>query len=499
MNLPTLSLAALFLAGCLSAVHAEEPIDLGARLELFVDSHLIDRLSGGARRQLHHPVAREVAIVMDQPWEGNAVNYVTAFQDGPRYRLYYRGADVKYNKTGYRESHPDLYCYAESTDGIHWTKPTLGLFAFQGSKENNIVWDGHGIGNHNFTPFKDRNPNAAAGAQYKALGVGGSGADRGLYAFKSADAIHWTLLADKPVITKGAFDSQNLAFWDSVRHEYREYHRDFRDGRDIRTCTSKDFLHWTDPVFLDYSPNRVSQLYTNQIIPYYRNPHLFLGFPTRYVDRGWTKSAEALPRYAYRRIRGAKSPREGTAVTDTMLITSRDGRRFDVWPESFIRPGLRTTDSWFYGDVYQNWGLVETKSSLPDGPPELSVYVTESTMQERTAYLRRYTLRVDGFVAVTAPLAGGELVTKPFRFRGRRLLLNYSTSAAGSLRIEVQDASGTPIPGFELDTAPDIYGDAIAQVAPWKEGSALAPLAGQTIRLRIVLRDADLYSLRFAD
>ena len=217
-----------------------------------------------------------------------------------------------------------MNCYAESRDGIHWTKPVLGLFEFGGSKQNNIVWDG--IGTHNFTPFKDANPSASAQAKYKALGYGEAKAGKGLFAFQSEDAIHWTLISETPVITKGAFDSQNLAFWDVVRGEYREYHRDFREGRDIRTGTSKDFLHWTEPEFLDYTPGRISELYTNQVIPYFRAPHLFLGFPTRYVDRGWTRSAEQLPRPEYRRLRGAKSRREGTAVTDTMFMTSRDGK-----------------------------------------------------------------------------------------------------------------------------------------------------------------------------
>ena len=276
------------------------------------------------------------------------------------------------------------------------------------------------------------NPSASAKAKYKALGYGEAKAGKGLFAFQSEDAIHWTLISETPVITKGAFDSQNLAFWDIVRGEYREYHRDFREGRDIRTGTSKDFLHWTEPEFLDYTPGRISELYTNQIIPYFRAPHLFLGFPTRYVDRGWTRSAEQLPRPEYRRLRGAKSRREGTAVTDTMFMTSRDGKTFHVWPESFIRPGLRNTDSWFYGDIYQNWGLLKTRPAIADAPDELSVYVTENTMQERQAYLRRYSLRLDGFVSANAPLSGGELVTRPLRFAGRRLLLNYSTSGAGA-------------------------------------------------------------------
>jgi hypothetical protein len=487
----------VMLGALTTATQAGEPIDFGSRLQLMADTSLIDQLSGGARQDLHRPTPQEVVLVMDRPWEGNAVNYVTAFQDGGIDRMYYRGADVRYSKGGSIETHREVTCYAESQDGIHWTKPQLGLFEFNGLKENNIVWDG--LGTHNFTPFKDANPAATPEASYKALGYGKTTAGRGLFAFKSKDAIQWSLMTDKPVITKGAFDSQNLAFWDRVRGEYREYHRDFRAGRDIRTSTSTDFVHWTEPVFLEYSPGRVSELYTNQIIAYPRAPHLFLGFPTRYTDRGWTKAVEALPRYEYRRIRGAKSPREGTAVTDTMFMTSRDGARFRIWPESFLRPGLRTTDSWFYGDMYQNWGLIETRSAITDAPRELSVYVTESTMQDRPAYLRRYTLRLDGFVSVTAPLGGGEVVTKPFRFRGRRLLLNYSTSAAGSVRVEFQDATGRPIAGFTLAEAPEIYGDAVEQPAPWKDGADLATLAGKPVRLRFVLNDADLFAFRFAE
>ena len=125
------------------------------------------------------------------------------------------------------------------------------------------------------------------------------------------------------------------------------------------------------------------------------------------------------------------------------------------------------------------------------------MYVTENTMQERTAYLRRHTLRIDGFVSVTAPLGGGELITKPLRFAGNRLMLNYSASAAGSIQVEIQDAAGQPIPGFTLADAPEIYGDSLAQAAPWKEGSKLDSLASQAVRLRFVLKDADLFSFQF--
>jgi hypothetical protein len=473
-----------------------EPVHVGSRLELLVDDSLIERRTGKADLRLHAPTPREVGLVTDRPWEGNATNYVTVFRDGSLYRMYYRGADGRYTADGYRDAHRDVSCYAESNDGVRWTRPDLGLFEWGGSKKNNIVWDG--VGSHNFTPFRDANPACRPEARYKALGSHGGG-KHGLYAFGSADAIHWSLLSKEPVLTRGAFDSQNLAFWDPVRGEYREYHRDFRDGRDIRTATSKDFLTWTEPAFLEYPAGRQGELYTNQVLPYYRAPHLFLGFPTRYIDRGWTESAAALPRPDYRRLRGARSPREATALTEALFMTSRDGKTFHVCPEAFLRPGLRTTDNWFYGDNYQNWGLVETKSSLADAPDEISVYVTERTMQDRPAVLRRHTLRVDGFVSAHAPMSGGEVITRPLVFQGKHLTLNVATSAAGSVRVEIQTAEGKPIDGFALTDGAEIYGDALSRPVAWKRGGDLGKLAGTPVRLRFALKDADLYAFRFQD
>ncbi|MBN1422575.1 MAG: hypothetical protein JXP34_27605, partial [Planctomycetes bacterium] len=299
---------------------------------------------------------------------------------------------------------------------------------------------------------------------------------------------------------------------DAMRGEYREYHRDFREGRDIRTSTSKDFVSWTEPAFLEYEPvggdvtdlpgakypdGRVSQLYTNQIAPYYRAPHIFLGFPTRYIDRGWTESAKALPRPEYRRLRGAKSPREGTAVTDGMLMASRDGLRFRIWPESFLRPGLRLRDGWFYGDNYQSWGLVETRGPFEDSPPEISFFVSERAAQEGGTVFRRHSIRIDGFGSIRAPLAGGEVVTEPLVFVGKGLAVNVSTSAAGGVRVEVQDSDGEPIPGFALADCHEIYGDDLDRTVVWRGGSDVGGLSGRPVRLRFALRDADVFAFRF--
>jgi len=291
---------------------AAEPIEMGSRRELFVDGLLIDKLSGGAQQRLHHPVPRDVAIVHDAPWEGSGSGYHTVMKDGDLIRLYHRGSHLIVTQGKLNGgSHPQYYCYAESKDGIHWTKPELGIVDFRGSKKNNIILAGRGT--HNFAPFKDTNPDCPPEARYKA--VGGTMAEGGLFAFQSADAIHWKLMSDKPIITKGAFDSQNLAFWDATIGKYRCYFRVFTKGvttekewkpvglRAIRTTTSDDFLHWHDAVDLTYVDSPPEELYTNQVAPYYRAPHILIGMPTRYLDRGWSESMKALPDKEKRELR----------------------------------------------------------------------------------------------------------------------------------------------------------------------------------------------------
>ena len=150
---------------------AAEPIQLGkygTQRELFVDNHLIDKLTGDAKQHLHRPEPKEVILTTDKPWEGNTCAYYTIFRDGNLFRMYYRGShwDTKAKKA----THSEVTCYAESKDGIHWTKPDLGLFEFNGSKKNNIVFDG--IGTHCFVAFKDGNPKCPPEARYKGIARG---------------------------------------------------------------------------------------------------------------------------------------------------------------------------------------------------------------------------------------------------------------------------------------------------------------------------------------
>jgi hypothetical protein len=128
----------------------------------------------------------------------------------------------------------------------------------------------------------------------------------------------------------------------------------------------------------------------------------------------------------------------------------------------------------------------------------LSLYASESYWTGISNTTRRYALRLDGFVSVNAPMKGGELVTKPLTFQGGKLLINFATSAAGSVRVELQDATGKPHAGFALDDCPPIFGDTIERPVAWKSGGDVAALAGKPVRLRFELKDADLYAIRFA-
>ena len=499
----------LFTAGVCStlpvlsaALSAAEPIQIGVRRELMVDQHLIDTMDG-VRLVLHHPTAQEIALVHDKPWEGSASLYHSVFQDGDRYRMYYYGGQLTVTKDKLNQPYALVTCYAESRDGIHWIKPELGLVDFAGSKRNNILLGTGVIGKVNadaghIAMFKDENPRCSPDARYKAI-VRSAG-PKGLLPFKSPDGLRWSPMSTGPVITRGAFDSQNLALWDSVRNEYRAYFRYFKAGRrDILTATSSDFLEWTEPVPLVYPGAPEEHLYTNQIKPYYRAPHIYIGFPTRYVDRGWSKSMESLPELPHRRLRSTVSPRYGTAVTEGLLMTSRDGVTFHRWAEAFLRPGPQRPHSWAYGNQYIAWHVVETASRLEGAPRELSLYASDSYWTGKSSRLRRYTLRLDGFVSVRAPYTGGGFVTKPIVFSGAELQLNCATSAAGGIRVEIQDADGQPIAGHALGDCPVIFGDAIDRTVTWGNGSDLKALIGRPVRLRFQLQDADLYAFQFVE
>ena len=147
--------------------------------------------------------------------------------------------------------------------------------------------------------------------------------------------------------------------------------------------------------------------------------------------------------------------------------------------------------NWVQRNNYPSRGMLET------APGELSIYWLQHYHQIGPSQLRRGTLRTDGFVSVNAGYWGGELLTKPLVFEGTELTVNYSTSAFGNVQVEIQDENGRAIEGYRLEQFPVLYGDEIDRVVSWEGRPDVSRLAGKPVRLRFILKDADLYSIRF--
>jgi hypothetical protein len=174
-------------------------------------------------------------------------------------------------------------------------------------------------------------------------------------------------------------------------------------------------------------------------------------------------------------------------------MTSRDGLHFHRWSQALI-PEDAPKDRKGNRSNYMTNGLVR----LPSDDREYSVYATEAYYTGPDSRVRRFTFRVDGFVSASAGDQSGRLLTRPLIFAGNQLELNFDSSAAGSLRVEIQDAVGQPIDGFELQSCASIAGDSIQHVVAWKGDADVSMLAGRPVRLLFELRDTNLYSFRFS-
>jgi hypothetical protein len=430
----------------------ERATNIDNRLELFVDRLLISRMKG-AELRLHEP------RLLPLPLSPLPVAYSTVIKDGDRYMAWYRDYRPDYTGTYEDGGAGEITCYGESGDGHEWAFPDCGVTHDPSARGKNVVF-AEAPFCHNFSPLLDTRPALDPAERFKALAGTHPG---GLYAFSSPDGIRWRHMREKPVVTMDefGFDSQNVSFWSPVERHYVCYFRTWetRHGwlRTISRMTSDDFIHWSAPVPME--PNLPGEhLYTSNTHPYFRAPHIYVALPTRFMpDRGES--------------------------TDVLFMASRAGSTSyeRLFTQSFIRPGLDP----------ERWGNRSNYAALnvvPTGPAEISIYHKSG---------HRYVLRTDGFVSVRAGAKTGELVTKPLVFAGNALLVNVSTSAAGSLRVELQDAGGAPVPGFALKDCLHVAGDEIERSIAWAAGSDVGFVAGKPVRLRFVMSECDLYSFRF--
>ena len=471
------------MAFAFSVLSEGDVCQVGDTRQLFVDTWLIDSMQGGVDLKMHSPVdAGDVFAFGAAPWESSYAGYGTVIYDEGLYRLYYRS---------YHGLTNGAYSYAESSNGINWTRPVLNLHEFDGSLENNIIIKGDG--GHSFSPFLDINPAALPAERFKALGLRRTedGSAWLVMAFDSPDGINWNLMQDEPVMTGEAYDSQNVAFWSEREGCYVAYYRTKSGGhtglREVSRATSSDFRNWTMEGKVDQIDGNgecvVEEIYINQTAPYYRADQIYVATAARIVfGRNALQEGDD--------VGGEKYELKYTATSDAVLMTTRGGLVYDrEFMESWIRPGLGI-ENWSNRSNYPALGIV------PTGENEMSVYLFREYGMPSCG-MRRYSMRLDGFASVHAGYEQGELLTKPMVYDGNSLRINYSTSSAGFIKIEIQDEDGNAIEGFSLDDCPEIFGDRISGLVTWASGHSPSELSGTTVRLRIVMKDADLYSFKF--
>lgn len=519
---------------------------------LFLDTFNVESRSN-VEISIKQPDYRGKVFTYDRPWEGNISQYVSLFKDGNIFSMYYRG--FAQNTPAPRNA---TTCYAVSNDGINWTRPNLGLFNWEGASNTNIVRvspNEHEA--HNFSPFLDSNPAAAANAKYKAV-ARFRYPDRTdvLNVWRSGDGKNWSLYpSGNPVfgIGEGGYDSHNLAFWDDEIGKYRIYFRKIvNNRRDISTSISTDFVTWDKPsTDLKYTDSEAKvSLYTNGVVKYPRAKKLYVGFPVRfepYPDRRLTgtiqitsgnvvgvgtKFLEELASFAEIYIINASGQRikfttrsfdqpgvtntamkvtpnninipAGTAyyvtsqsggTTNAFFMSSRDGVTFTRTSTPII-PG----DSRYDRDTYAENGLL----FLASEPDKMSVYATKGGFSKfpllarnTPKELHRYSYRLDGFGSLIAANGQqGQFTTKLFKLENDLISLNARTNATGGfVTVEILNPSNVVIPGFAASDFNSFSGDNVEYRMRWAR--QLSELKNTNIKLRFTVRSAEVFAISF--
>jgi len=467
-------------AGSPAGIH-----DLGGNRHVFLDEFLIAE-KHNVSLCVNPPERKELALIAEKPWErGGLTSYANAFHDpiAREYRLYYVPVHL--------ESNPIFrLALAVSKDGLQWTKPDLGAVEWNGSKKNNIVIEGQREG----TVLVD--PNAPRDRQYAFLSSEGGLKTR---LFTSPDGIHWKMHPEP--IAPIHSDSQISTFWDAQLKKYVHYPRIGHRGRAVgRVETSRMDEPWPRQIPMvmsgdDHDPPD-TDLYTNAAEKYTLASNAYVAFPTPYYH--YDPNHRKYLNEPTLKIGGKTN--DGTL--DTQLATSRDGK-------AWIRHRVP------YVPLYRHEGLDFKVCMVFPGllyhPDRIDHFLaayafTHGDTQARVrlqgralgGYVRLQQ-RIDGFMSADFAYGGGSLTTAPFTFKGKHLVLNANTSAAGEARVALLDAGGKPMPGHGIEDCRIVNGDYLARQVTWKGSDDLSAFAGQPVRLRCEMRGTKLYAFQFVD
>lgn len=473
-----------------------------------------------AEKRLHSPWYKSPVITLDKPWEGDGCDYFNLLYDDATstWYMYYNALEMFKPDGTFTKTSEIHACVLTSKDGVNWTRPVVGEVKYGRSKKNNIVAGVENIpgltGLDNFFVMLDTNPSVPASERFKAVmryeTKGADGRKKiSLVSLVSGDGLHFKL--HSTITDEGYFDTLNTVMWHQATGRYVCYIRSFhqektfkefegteKDGsindfvRDIRVLYSDDFVTWTKPRRIEFDSPEDYPLYTNCISVYPYAPHMLVGFPTRYVERReWSGSFDELCGREQRLARMEYSRRYGLAVTDCLFMCSRDGLNWHRRDEAFMRPGPEYPTNWVYGSCYPCVGMLESPSEIPGGDPILSMFVFRGHWSGEPTVLERYAIRRDGFVSLHADSVQKHLLTKPFKFSGSRMTINFSTSAMGHVFVSLIAEDGSRLRSCEL------FGDSTDRTVSFDE--ALDRFEGKSVRLLIELADADVWSFEFKD
>ena len=467
---------------------AAQPVPVGSDWQLFVDDALIESKSD-VRLTLNPPrKTYERSLISEHKWEELGVGYSTVLKDGDVYRMWYACSGEGDQEAGERPRTTN-WCYATSKNGIEWHKPDLGLLDFQGSTQNNIV-----LKNFMGTVFLD--PQRTAGDRFKLIGK--QKPERGLLIYTSPDGLRWKPLPANPILSKGHFDTQNLAFWDDRIRRYVAYVRRWDpqpEGitdplsplccRRVGRSEADDLEVWPEPEIVfgfDGRDPEQADVYTPSVFPYPRTSGLYLMFPSVYFHYDPARH----------------SNRRNLGPLDIQFAASRDGI---TWTRHHRTPYLRRG----LPGKFDSGGLYMSVAMLAEGDEIWMYYTSKDFLHggptenlRGSGVISRLVQRVDGFVSADASYDGGELKTPPILFEGRTLKLNLDTGALGSARVEVLDQTGQAVPSFSQGDCDPINTNSTEYTVTWNGQDDLSAWAGKTVSLRFVMRNTKLFSFRFA-
>jgi hypothetical protein len=478
--------------------------EIGTQKQLFLDDFIVE--SGkGIEFVMNAPYQdRKMLLSGDASWEkGNCFVFgaSTIIKDGDKIKLWYQIDKLEMRPLPVGFVLVDKWiAYAESTDGVHFTKPKLNLCEINGSKANNVVM--HGV--EGCSVWID--PKAPASQRYRTQTCDEK--NPLLHFHTSPDGIHWKKMQE---ISIGNNDTQNIIFWDATLGKYALYTRLWKPNprgseqgfRAHRRLLSKDLVNWTEStVVLEADKTDMDKF------PWYNENDKFKGMMPvdyygacifRYPDENGLYIMLASAYWHWYPHKKNASP--GPDIFDVRLFVSRDGKKFNPvgGRKPFLRPGLAgnfdSASLWVFPQPFV----------MND---ELCIYylgqnfshdgvVEHGAGGKMKTGVSRAVMRLDGFVSADSSYSGGELITKPFKFEGDRLELNVDTSGGGAVWVEIQDANGKAVPGYTKDDAQVICGNSMKMTVKWKSGKDVKSLAGKTVKLRFIMCDAKLYAFQF--